>query len=234
MAVRPSTWRPKSIFVLPFSHQVTLRSTTFSLAIHWAATMSESRKLTPTAPTPTQSPLLGSFLPKNRMTTNDSAGMRGMSQAFSAMDFRSALHEVDLVEVDADPVPVDEQHDGEADSDFGGGDGDDEEGEDLTGDVAELGREGDEVEVHGVEHKLDAHEHEDAVAPGQDPVDADTEQEGGQEQELGDGHSFSPSGRGRWRPPGRPAAGWRPPRRGRRRCGRWSQRGCRCRWGRRR
>jgi hypothetical protein len=49
---------------------------------------------------------------------------------------RSALHLVDLVEVDALSVPVDEQHDGEADADLGGGDGDDEQGEHLPDDVA--------------------------------------------------------------------------------------------------
>src|SRR5919109_2678781 len=89
----------------------------------------------------------------------------GASVARSRRSIGSALHEVDLVEVDVDPVPVDEQDDGQADAHLGGGDGDDEQGEDLAGDVAQPGGEGDEVDVHGIEHELHAHEHEHAVAP---------------------------------------------------------------------
>src|SRR5687767_2880485 len=170
------------------------------------------RKLSPTVMIPDSAPPLGSFLPKKRMTTNDSAGSSGMSQAFSARpadaaemavsaaaaSIFSALHQVDLVEIDADPVAVDEQDDGETHADLGGGDGDHEQGEDLSGGVVQPGGERHQVDVHGVQHELDAHEHHDAVAPSQHSVDPDAEQEGGQHQVLRDGH-LSPSGRGRWR-----------------------------------
>src|SRR3954452_14265034 len=104
------------------------------------ATKTDSTKLTPTARMPDSEPPLGSFLPKNRMTTYDSAGSSGISHAFSARPADpaacvtasvarniSALHEVDLVQVDGDPVAVDEQDDGQAHTDLGRGDGDHEE-----------------------------------------------------------------------------------------------------------
>src|SRR3954447_21711437 len=100
----------------------------------------------------------------------------------------SAPQLVDLVEIGTVQVAVDQQHDGEPDADLGGGDRDDEEGEDLTGDLVQVRRERDQVEVHGVEHQLDAHEDEHAVAPGEHAVDADAEQRGGEDQELVQDH----------------------------------------------
>src|SRR5205814_9632595 len=55
---------------------------------------------------------------------------------------------------------------------------------DLAGDVVAVGAEGDQVDVHGREHELDGGQDQDAVAPGQHAVDADTEQDGGEQQEL--------------------------------------------------
>src|ERR1041385_272455 len=151
MAVRPSTCWPIVTLAAPLCHHTQCWSTPASLLIQSMATNTDITKLAPTARMPDSDPPLGSFLPKNRMTRNDSAGRSGISQAFAAMPASaawvtasvarsiSALHEVDLVEVDADPVAVDEQDDGQADADLGGGDGDDEEGEDLAGGVVEPG-----------------------------------------------------------------------------------------------
>src|SRR5688572_15634924 len=235
MAARPSTCWPIVISKWPLCHHTQCWSTTVWLPIQSIATNTDRTKLAPTARMPDSAPPFGSFLPKKRMTTNDNAGSSGMSQAFSEMPAStawvtasvarniSALHEVDLVEVDADPVAVDEQDDRQSDAHLGGGDGNHEEGEDLPGGVVELGGEGDEVDVHGVEHQLDAHQHEDAVAPRQHAVDAGAEQEGGQQHVLGYGH-LSPSGRGRWRRSGQPGGAWTPLRRRRRRSGRSSRR----------
>src|SRR2546426_4129874 len=122
--------------------------------------ISATTELAPTVRMTDYAPPSDSFLPKKRMTKNDSAGSSGINQAFSANIARSALHEVDLVEVDADPVAVDEQDDGQADADLGGGDGDHEQGEDLAGGGVEAGGGRHQVDVHGVEHQLDAHEDE--------------------------------------------------------------------------
>src|SRR4051794_39995175 len=100
------------------------------------------------------------------MTKNETAGMRGTSQASRSMERRpSALHQVELVQVDVGPVAEDEQHDGQPHAYLGGGDGDDEEGEDLADHVVAEGAEGDEVDVHRIEHQLDGHQDEDRVLP---------------------------------------------------------------------
>src|SRR5581483_3254574 len=224
IAVSPSTCWPRVMWTLPLLHHVRCWSTMCSSLIHCAATMRARTKLVPTAMIPDSDPPFGIFFPNSRMMKYDSAGRSGISQAFSAIETPLALHEVDLVKVDADPVAVDEQDDRQADADLGGRDGDDEQGEDLAGGVAQAGGEGHQVDVHGVEHQLDAHEDQDAVAPGQHAVDAGAEEEGRQEQVLRDRHGVSPSWPGRWRRRGRRAGAWRPPRSRRRRCGRSSRR----------
>ena len=56
------------------------------------------------------------------------------------------------------------------------------------GRLVQVGRERDQVDVHRVEHQLDAHEHEHAVAPGEHAVDADAEQDRGEDEELVEDH----------------------------------------------
>src|SRR5947209_17689955 len=104
----------------------------------------------------------------------------------------SALHEVDLGEVDRATVAIDEQHDGEADADLGGGYGDHEQGEDLASGRAAVGAKGDEVDVDSVEDQLDRHQDEHAVLPGEHAVDAGGEQEGREQEELVEVHASVP------------------------------------------
>src|SRR4051794_24164880 len=109
----------------------------------------DSTNVEPRAMRPIGAPLPGVRFPKNRISTNDSAGIAGNSQAeFSTA--RSALHLVDFVEIRAVRVAVDQQHDRKADADLGGGDGDHEQGEHLAGDRGAEGGERDEVEVDRV------------------------------------------------------------------------------------
>src|SRR6056297_915227 len=174
--------------------------------IHCTPVNTDSANATPTAAMPTSAPLNGRRFPKNRITKNDSAGMAAMIQTFSrnqpeaskkvdgpsaaraTESNMSALHEVDFGEVDAALVAEDEQHDGEADTDLGRRDRDDEQSEHLTGDVAVEGREGDQVDVDGVEDQLDGHEDEHAVATGEHAVHTDAEQHRAQQQELDEEH----------------------------------------------
>ena len=86
IAVSPSTCSPMVMWTLPLVHQVRCWSTIVSLLIHWAATITASTKLAPTARMPDSDPPFGSFFPKKRMTKNDSAGSSGISQAFSAIE----------------------------------------------------------------------------------------------------------------------------------------------------
>src|SRR6478672_13179642 len=66
-----------------------------------------------------------------------------------------------------------------------------EEGGDLAVEVAVLLGEGDQREVRGVEHQLDAHEHDDRVAAGEDPDAADREEDPGEDDVRGDVHRCS-------------------------------------------
>src|SRR5690606_30691073 len=76
--------------------------------------------------------------------------------------------------------------------DLRGGDDHREERDDLAVEVAVHAGEGDEREVAGVEHQLDAHEHHDRVAPDQHTSGADGEQQRRQVQVV-DGIHFDAS-----------------------------------------
>ncbi len=75
--------------------------------------------------------------------------------------------------------------------DFGRRDRDDEQRENLSGDVPPEGGERDQVDVHRVEHQLDAHEHEHRVLPRQDAVDAGAEEERTEDQVAVETHRQS-------------------------------------------
>ena len=90
MAVSPSTCWPMVMSTWPLLHHTQCWSTTVWSLIHSIATRTARTKLAPTARMPDSDPPFGSFLPKKRMTRNDSAGSRGMSQAFSAMPAEAA------------------------------------------------------------------------------------------------------------------------------------------------
>src|SRR5581483_9048575 len=203
ITVRPSTWMPKRMCTLPLLNQLNKWRSTGSRRCsfecgrrtHCTALMAASTQHASRAAMPTSDPFLGSFLPKNRMIQNDTAGIRGNSQALRSIVRPSSLQRVDLGQIDRALVAVDEQDDGEADADLGGGHGDDEQGEDLARNRVPEGPEGNQVDVDGVEDQLDRHQHEHAVAPGQHAVDARAEQEGGEEEELVEVHGLSPSSR---------------------------------------
>src|SRR5581483_6878898 len=95
---------------------------------------------------------------------------------------RLPLEQVHLVDVDRLAVAVDQDDDRKTDPHLRGGDGDHEQRERLPGEVVQRLRERDQVDVDGVQHELDRHEHEDGVAPRQHAVDTRREQDGGEEQ----------------------------------------------------
>src|SRR3954467_14987503 len=110
-------------------------------------------------------------LPKNRITTNESAMVAGSRYAWCRIIGRSSsAHRAELVEVDAAPVAVQQEDDGEAATDLGGRegedegvtdprgrDGDDEQREPGADGVVLHGAERDEVDVHRVQDQLDRH-----------------------------------------------------------------------------
>src|SRR5882757_8788434 len=92
------------------------------------------------------------------------------------------------------PTGAEDGHDdGQPDHHFGGRDHHHEERHDLAVQPAVDPGEGDQGEVHRVQHQLDAHEHHDGVAAHQHPDRADGEQQRGQQQVISRGHRwFSP------------------------------------------
>src|ERR1039457_80656 len=82
---------------------------------------------------------------------------------------RSAFQDPQIVGGSVPPATEDGQDDRQPDGDLGGGDDEGEEHQHLAGRVVERPREGDEGEIHGVQHQLDAHEHDDDVPAEQQP-----------------------------------------------------------------
>src|SRR5215472_15221567 len=105
----------------------------------------------------------------------------------------SALHAVEIFDVDAGAVAEQHHQDGEPDGRLGRRHREDEEHEHLAGGVVEVMREGDEVEVHRQEHQLDAHQEQDHVlAVEEDACGADGEQRARQGQEMEQGNHGLP------------------------------------------
>src|ERR1700687_5278487 len=97
----------------------------------------------------------------------------------------SAPHRVEIFDVDAPALPEQHDKDGEADGGFGSRDGENEKHEYLPAQVPEIARKGDEIEVHGEQHQLYAHqEQNDVLAVEEDPRHRDREQDAGQHQEV--------------------------------------------------
>src|SRR5680860_765944 len=173
---------------------------------------SESRKATPMASIPALCPLPGSFLPKKRMTRKDSAGSRGTShmrsgnrpvRVASTPSIRSAarksaftslpFHEGHFFDVHASTVSVDQDHDREPYADLRGGHRDNEQSEHLSWDacLTEHRGECDQVDVRGVQHQLDAQQHQNRMLASEHSVHADAEEKGGQHEEVGHRHQSS-------------------------------------------
>src|SRR6185312_5781494 len=90
------------------------------------------------------------------------------------------LQQVRVVDRGTAPTPEDGHDDRQPDDDLGGRDHHDEERHDHAVEVAVHTGEGDQRQVHRVEHQLHAHEHHDGVAPDQHADRADAEQQRGQ------------------------------------------------------
>src|SRR5688500_10807611 len=110
---------------------------------------------------------LAAKLPSIRLpspaTMAASKGRKTMS--WTVMLPPSPLHLVDVVDRDRAAASEVDDEDGEADRRLAGGDGEDEHGEDLPDHVAEIGGEGDQVDVDAQEDELDRHQDDDDVLP---------------------------------------------------------------------
>src|SRR5262245_32065917 len=91
-----------------------------------------------------------------------------------------ATEQIEAVRLDGPANAEDRDDDGQPDGDLGDRDGNREEREDEPRHVAAEAREGDQIDVDGVEHQLDAEEDADRVPARQDAEEADGEHERGQ------------------------------------------------------
>src|SRR5215213_1945456 len=109
-----------------------------------------------------------------------------------SIPFASELEQVGVVDGGGAPRAEDREDDRQADHDLGGRDQHHEQRDDLAVQRAAHPGEGDEGEVGGVEHQLDAHEHHDGVAPQQEGRGADGEQDRRQVQVRVQAHRRPP------------------------------------------
>src|ERR671938_1090369 len=118
--------------------------------------------------------------PNRPATSAPISGRRTM-----AVYMPSPSHHVDVLDRDRAPIAVEDHENGEADGGLGGRDGEHEHGEDLADQVAQIGREGDQVHVHGEQDQLDGHEDDDDVLPVEEDAEhADREQDGGDREVM--------------------------------------------------
>src|SRR3712207_2304238 len=159
-----------------------------------------STKATITVPLPSRCPHRSVRRPPSSRTTAPASGSAMSSQdaaispsagTVSIYRLPSVLQQVGVVDRRRPAGPEERHDDGEADDDLGGGDDHDEERHDLAVDGAAGAGEGDQRQVHRVEHQLHAHEHDDRVAPHEHTDRADGEQDRGEYQVVRQSHDSS-------------------------------------------
>src|SRR5215217_7059186 len=109
-----------------------------------------------------------------------------------SIPFASELEQVGVVDGGGAPRAEDGEDDRQAHHDLGRRDEHHEQRDDLAVERATHPGEGDEGEVGGVQHQLDAHEHDDGVAPQQEGRGTDREQDRRQVQVRVQAHRRPP------------------------------------------
>src|SRR5215213_9589621 len=140
-----------------------------------------ARPTTPQA-IPAATPLLTRPLSRNPLSNAPRKGRTGMIQRRSFMLVFLALEVRRLVELRRLAQAVEGDQDAQPHRRLARGHGDGEDREDLSGQIRELIRERDQVQVHRVEHQLDRHQHGDHVLARGDPEDADGEEQAREHQ----------------------------------------------------
>src|SRR5512133_3069584 len=108
----------------------------------------------------------------------------------------SALHQIDVLNRDRATIAVENNQDCEADSGFRGGNCQHQQRVNLSDDVAEMGREGDQVDVDREQDQLDRHQDNDDVLPVEENSEnPEREQDRSDSQIMTetDGHAPPPS-----------------------------------------
>src|SRR5713226_7921433 len=157
---------------------------------------SAARKERPVEPTATALTILfGHLLPNRPLMAEPRSGSAGRSRDSSGWTLE--FEEVDALDIEGLAIARDQNDDAEADGRFRGGHDDDEEDEDLAVELVERLAESHEGEIDGVEHQLDGHEDGDDIALEDEGNDAESEENGAEDQVVvrGDHFSFHLAGR---------------------------------------
>src|SRR3990170_2118557 len=172
---RRSSSSPASTLNAPAAIQVnSVRSCGSPVKVARAATAAANARAT--VPQPIQATSRrGRWPPTRPSTSQPSAGQNGIVQA------KSATEEIHVVQVDRGAGAEDLHDDGQADHNR-------EEHGELPVHGRQVAAEGDEGQVHRVEHQLDGHEDDQRVAPHQDADYAQREEQGAQDEVGGERH----------------------------------------------
>src|SRR5713226_7861011 len=108
------------------------------------------------------------------------------------MGSRSSSQDVQMIGHHRAPDAEDQDDQGQAQRYLGHGDRNRENGEDHPGRVAAEAGEGDQVDVDGIEHELDAQQDADGIAPGDHAEETGREQDGRQGEVGLQSHRLSP------------------------------------------
>src|SRR5690625_1268280 len=152
-------------------------------------------------------PARPTWRPNRPATMAPSSGASTMTSRWvveSSID-RLPLEQIDVGDVDRAPVAEQRYQDRQSDRRLCGRNGEDEEHENLPRRLAELAREGDEVDVDREQHQLDRHQQDDDVlAVQEDAGHGDAEQHRAKRQEMPEGQPLAhethalPSPAGAW------------------------------------
>src|SRR5487761_2130717 len=119
--------------------------------------------------------------PKSASTQKPTSGKTGNRNAAWIIE-RSALQHVRVIGGGAGLSTEYGNDDAESHDDLSGRDDENEEHRDLTTDVVQLSREGDERQIRCIQHQLYAHEHHQHVASDQQPNRPDREDHRGKRE----------------------------------------------------
>src|SRR6266851_1184160 len=154
----------------------------------WPPSATATKRMTPNTAARLMPAQATSCAPRSPIQRPKKPAMKAPSSGrkMAAIVTRSALHQMDVFDRDGAAV-AEIDDDGEADRRLRRGHGQHEHGEDLADQIAEKGREGDEVDVDGEQHQLDRHQDDDDVlAVEENTEDPQREQDRGNRQVMGE------------------------------------------------
>src|SRR6185312_16338729 len=149
----------------------------------WPPSATSTKRMMPNSAARQMPAQLMTWAPRSPIQRPKQPAMKAPSSGrkMAAMVTRSALHQVDVFDRDGAAVAEIDDEDGQADRRLRRRHRQHEHGKDLADQVAQEGREGDEVDVDGEQHQLDRHQDDDDVlAVQEDAEDPQREEDRGE------------------------------------------------------